>query len=264
MTTTGRPAPTPQDTHVDSPDSTSPVSVTDFEIRLANGPSLLSTISLSLQAGKIAALTGPSGSGKTTLLRALIGDLPQGAEVTSGTVQALGQDVFALSSDALRALRRHRIAYVGQDPGSALNPRLSAEQLITEVASETHPDAVTALMTECRLPLELAHHRPGALSGGQQQPARSGPRAGSETRRPPARRTHRRTRHRPARRDRRPSPSPRRRPRHHRHSGLPRPPGSRRLRRHGHHPQLTRRFSTVSRPSQDGPLPRPRHDGRHA
>lgn len=169
MTTTGRPASLPQDMHMDSSDTTSPVAVTDLEIRLTKGAPLLDTISMSLQAGKIAALTGPSGSGKTTLLRALIGDLPQGAEVASGSVQTLGQNVFTLTPDALRTLRRRHVAYVGQDPGSALNPRMTAAQLITEVASDPAPGAVAALMSECRLPGALAHHRPGALSGGQQR-----------------------------------------------------------------------------------------------
>ncbi len=154
---------------MDSSDTMPPVTVTDLEIRLPGGPTLLNTTSLTLQAGKIAALTGPSGSGKTTLLRALIGDLPHGAQVTTGTVRILGQDVFTLSPAALRALRRHRIAYVGQDPGSALNPRMTAAQLIGELATKPSPHAVTALMKECRLPEALAHHRPGALSGGQQR-----------------------------------------------------------------------------------------------
>ncbi|REK85762.1 ABC transporter ATP-binding protein [Streptomyces inhibens] len=169
MTTTGRPAPTPQDTPLALTDTLPPVTVTDLEIGLPDGPTLLHSTSLSLCAGQITALTGPSGSGKTTLLRAIIGDLPQGAQVTSGSVEALGQDVFTLTPDALRTLRRHRIAYVGQDPGSALNPRMNARRLIAEVATDPSPEAVAALMTECLLPDGLAHHRPGALSGGQQR-----------------------------------------------------------------------------------------------
>ncbi|MFF8788663.1 ABC transporter ATP-binding protein [Streptomyces sp. NPDC015125] len=169
MTTTGRSAPTPQDTASAVTDTSPPVTVTDLAIGFPDGPTLLRNTGLSLRTGRITALTGPSGSGKTTLLRALIGDLPAGAEVTSGSVEALGQDVFTLTPDALRALRRHRIAYVGQDPGSALNPRMTAGQLIAEVATDPTPQAVAALMTECRLPEELSHHRPGALSGGQQR-----------------------------------------------------------------------------------------------
>ncbi|MEV5122638.1 ATP-binding cassette domain-containing protein [Streptomyces decoyicus] len=169
MTTTGRSAPIPQDTSSPMTDALPPVTVTDLAIGLPDGPVLLRSTDLSLRTGRITALTGPSGSGKTTLLRALIGDLPSGAQVTSGSVEVLGQDVFTLAPDALRALRRHRIAYVGQDPGSALNPRMTAGQLIAEVATDPAPQAVAALMTECRLPAGLAHHRPGALSGGQQR-----------------------------------------------------------------------------------------------
>ncbi|MEU8784014.1 ATP-binding cassette domain-containing protein [Streptomyces sp. NPDC048637] len=169
MTTTGHPAPTPQDAAMATPDTPPPVTVTHLEISLSEGPTLLSTTHLTLEAGKIAALTGPSGSGKTTLLRALIGDLPQGGEVTSGRVEVFDQDVFALAPEALRALRRNRIAYVGQDPGSALNPRMTAARLIAEVAADPAPKAAAALMAQCHLDEALAHHRPGALSGGQQR-----------------------------------------------------------------------------------------------
>ncbi|MEU7641965.1 ABC transporter ATP-binding protein [Streptomyces sp. NPDC039016] len=169
MTTTGHPAPTPQDAAMATTHAPLPVTVTNLEISLSNGPTLLSTTNLSLEAGRIAALTGPSGSGKTTLLRALIGDLPQGGELASGRVEIFEQDVFALAPDALRALRRNRIAYVGQDPGSALNPRMTAARLIAEVATDPTPKAVAALMAQCHLDETLAHHRPGALSGGQQR-----------------------------------------------------------------------------------------------
>ncbi|MFH8587745.1 ABC transporter ATP-binding protein [Streptomyces celluloflavus] len=173
MTTTRHPAtPTdriPPDGRTDLPDAPPPVTVTGLEVALPDGPVLLRAGSLTVRAGTVTALTGPSGSGKTTLLRALIGDLPHGARVTSGTVSVLGQDVFTLAPDALRALRRHRVAYVGQDPGSALNPRMRAGRLIAEVAADRSPAAVAALLAECRLPETLVHHRPGALSGGQQR-----------------------------------------------------------------------------------------------
>ncbi|MFK8844276.1 ABC transporter ATP-binding protein [Streptomyces sp. Ac-502] len=151
------------------PDSPPPVTVTGLEIGLVSGPVLLRRTSLRLHGGRITALTGPSGSGKTTLLRAVIGELPQGARVTSGGIDVLGQDVMALAPGALRTLRRRHVAYVGQDPGSALNPRMTARRLITELAADPSPEAVERIMAECRLPTPLAHHRPGALSGGQQR-----------------------------------------------------------------------------------------------
>ncbi|MEU2791156.1 ATP-binding cassette domain-containing protein [Streptomyces sp. NPDC007100] len=145
------------------------VTVTDLEIGLGTGPVLLRRTSLGLRRGRITALTGPSGAGKTTLLRALVGDLPQGARVTSGSIDVLGHDVLALAPAALRTLRRRHVAYVGQDPGSALNPRMTARRLIAELAADPSPEAVERVMAECHLPGALAHHRPGALSGGQQR-----------------------------------------------------------------------------------------------
>ncbi|ARZ66650.1 ATP-binding cassette domain-containing protein [Streptomyces sp. HU2014] len=147
------------------------VGVTDLEISIPGGPTLLGKAGLTLRPGRITALTGPSGSGKSTLLRAVIGELPAGARVVSGTVDVLGQDVLALPEDRLRALRRHRVAYVGQDPGSALDPRMRVRHLVAETAADPSPRAVRDLLAECRLPVGdgLPDRRPGALSGGQQR-----------------------------------------------------------------------------------------------
>ncbi|MEU1373103.1 ATP-binding cassette domain-containing protein [Streptomyces triculaminicus] len=155
----------------DTPAETTVVSVTGLEIRLPDGPVLLAGARLALRRGRITALTGPSGSGKTTLLRALVGDLPAGAHVTAGQIDVLGHDVLALPPDRLRHLRRHRVAYVGQDPGSALDPRMRVRRLVAETAADPSPRAVRNLLAECRLPLDdgLIDRRPGALSGGQQR-----------------------------------------------------------------------------------------------
>ncbi|WP_206307313.1 MULTISPECIES: ABC transporter ATP-binding protein [Streptomyces] len=136
-----------------------------------DGTLLLENGGLELRAGRVVALTGPSGAGKTTLLRAVAGVLPSGARRIGGTVDVLGHDPFALPDDKLRGLRRHRLAYVGQDPGSGLNPRLKVRRLIAEVAANRSPEALTALLGEVRLPTDgdLADRRPGSLSGGQQR-----------------------------------------------------------------------------------------------
>ncbi|MEU2872088.1 ATP-binding cassette domain-containing protein [Streptomyces olivoreticuli] len=153
------------------PDTPTVVSISDLEIRIPDGPTLLARTGLTLRRGRITALTGPSGSGKSTLLRAVIGDLPEGAHAASGTIDVLGHDVLALPADRLRHLRRHRVAYVGQDPGSALDPRMRVRRLVAETAADPAPHAVRALLAECRLPLDdgLPDRRPGALSGGQQR-----------------------------------------------------------------------------------------------
>ncbi|MDX2781692.1 ATP-binding cassette domain-containing protein, partial [Streptomyces caniscabiei] len=152
-----------------SASATDPVArVTDLAVSAPDGRTVLHDAALTLRPGQLLALTGPSGSGKTTLLRALTGLLPPGTTRTAGRVEVFGQDVFALSERELRALRRERLAYVGQDPGSGLNPRMRVRSLLRELSGDRTPEAVRALLAEVRLPDDdgrLAARRPAALSG---------------------------------------------------------------------------------------------------
>ncbi|MFF2847220.1 ABC transporter ATP-binding protein [Streptomyces sp. NPDC058001] len=147
------------------------VSVTDLSIRMPDGPTLLQPTSLTVRPGEITALTGASGSGKTTLLRALIGHLPAQAATHCTAFDVLGHHVPSLDPTALRTMRRTQVAYVGQDPGSALNPRMKIRHLIAETAATVHDQTVPALLRECKLPTDdgFPDRRPTAISGGQQR-----------------------------------------------------------------------------------------------
>ncbi|WP_327673334.1 ABC transporter ATP-binding protein [Kitasatospora sp. NBC_00458] len=144
--------------------------VAGLSIALGDTP-LLVDATLTLVPGRIHAVTGPSGAGKTTLLRALVGALPPGARVAAGSVDVLGHDVLALPAERLRALRRHRLAFVGQDPGSGLNPRMRVGRLIAETAPDMRRAGVPDLLRAVRLPGDerLERRRPAGLSGGQQR-----------------------------------------------------------------------------------------------
>ncbi|MFJ8041669.1 ABC transporter ATP-binding protein [Kitasatospora sp. NPDC096147] len=146
------------------------VRVGGFTVALADTTVLLHHTTLALEPGRVHAVTGPSGSGKTTLLRALAGALPAGA-VTTGRLDVLGEDVLALAPGPLRHLRRHRLAYLGQDPGSGLNPRMRAGRLITETATDRSAATLHRLLTQVRLPTDqrIERRRPAELSGGQQR-----------------------------------------------------------------------------------------------
>ncbi|GAA4983590.1 hypothetical protein GCM10023205_61810 [Yinghuangia aomiensis] len=104
------------------------------------------------------------------MLKAIAGHLPAGAVAEAG-LHVLGHDVLRLDRHALTGLRRTQLAYVGQDPGSALNPRMTVRRLVAETAADSGRGAVDVLLAECRLPLAygLPDRRPGALSGGQQR-----------------------------------------------------------------------------------------------
>jgi putative ABC transport system ATP-binding protein len=100
-------------------------------------------IDLEIRAGLLHALTGPSGSGKTTLLHLLAGlELPD-----AGSVVVDGRELSALDRTERAAIRREKIAYVGQQAG--LVPHLSAVENV-ELAmalrgAESRSAAVSAL-----------------------------------------------------------------------------------------------------------------------
>lgn len=86
----------------------------DKSALLGSGHTLaLRDVDLDIEAGEIFVLMGPSGSGKSTLLR----HINRLIESTAGRVHVDGQDVMALSTRDLVALRRRRMAMVFQGFG---------------------------------------------------------------------------------------------------------------------------------------------------
>ncbi|QIS15685.1 ABC transporter ATP-binding protein [Nocardia arthritidis] len=144
------------------------VLVDGLAVRCPEGRELLEPQTFRLRAGTVTALTGPSGSGKTTLMRALLGQLP-GSATRTGSATVLGHDVFALNPAALQRFRRDNIAYVGQDPGSALNPLMRVHRLLAEVAAHPSRESLFETLELVGLSAEHLRRRPAELSGGQQR-----------------------------------------------------------------------------------------------
>ncbi|MEM1110479.1 MAG: ABC transporter ATP-binding protein [Pseudomonadota bacterium] len=88
--------------------------------------------SLEIRPGSVAALVGESGSGKTLLAKSLLGLLPQGARVLSGSAHLLGRDIFRLDATEQRALRGAEVGLILQEPLTALNPALKIGRQMTE------------------------------------------------------------------------------------------------------------------------------------
>ena len=128
-------------------------------------------VSVNIHAGETLALVGESGSGKSSLARAIL----RLVEPTAGTIQFDGADLLALDRAALRRMRRH-FQIVFQDPGPALNPRMTAAALIREGIDAHHiargaaaDDRVARLLDEVGLCRTDATRYPHEFSGGQRQ-----------------------------------------------------------------------------------------------
>ncbi|MFD3594627.1 ATP-binding cassette domain-containing protein [Nocardia sp. NPDC058640] len=142
--------------------------VDDLTVVADSGAVLLAPLSFRLKAGTVTALTGASGVGKSTAMRALLGHLPTGAR-GAGTVLVAGHEVFALDAGALRKFRREKIAYVGQDPGSELNPLLRVRAVLADAAPTSTEADRLAVLEQVGLDHTHLRRRCARLSGGQQR-----------------------------------------------------------------------------------------------
>jgi peptide/nickel transport system ATP-binding protein len=116
---------TPERVFEEGDTTPSRLEVKDLQICLAHsGADVVSDVSFRVPSGEVLGLVGESGSGKTTVALALLGYARRGLEITHGEVLLDGEDLLHLSESDLRAVRGARVAYVPQDPASALNPTL--------------------------------------------------------------------------------------------------------------------------------------------
>ena len=125
----------------------------------------LHDVSFEIEAGEWIAVTGPSGSGKSTLVN-LLGclDVPSAGEVVMG-----GQDIGKLGPPELAVFRREHVGLVFQQ--FHLVPYLSALEnvmLAQYLHSMADPDEARRALERVGLG-DRTHHRPGQLSGGEQQ-----------------------------------------------------------------------------------------------
>ncbi len=124
-------------------------------------------VNLSVDRGEFLAVVGPSGSGKSTLFHILGGLTPP----TSGTIHIGGHDLLAMTEAERTNLRKAGVGFVFQRYN--LLPTLTAAdniEIARDIAGKKGPpdpqfDEILGLLgLKGRL-----HHKPRALSGGEQQ-----------------------------------------------------------------------------------------------
>jgi lipoprotein-releasing system ATP-binding protein len=129
---------------------------------------VLDGIDLDIQAGEILAIVGASGVGKSTFLH-ILGALDQ---PTSGKVFYGDLDVFSLDNGKLSLFRNERVGFVFQF--HHLLPEFSALEnvmmpaLVRRMGRKEASEAAEKILADVGLGARL-HHRPGELSGGEQQ-----------------------------------------------------------------------------------------------
>jgi lipoprotein-releasing system ATP-binding protein len=129
---------------------------------------VLRGIDLAVQAGESVALVGASGAGKSTLLH-LLGALDR---PTAGEVRFDGEDIFRRSDQQLAAFRNRSIGFVFQF--HHLLPEFTALEnaMMPALISGMRRDEAIGIAADLLAAVGLGHrvtHKPGELSGGEQQ-----------------------------------------------------------------------------------------------
>lgn len=140
---------------------------------------LLEEIAFEVDRGEILGLVGESGSGKSLTALAIAGLLPLiGARVTAGAIRFDNTDLTRLDESRLRKFRGRRIAFITQNPMTALDPLQPIGEQVDVVArlhlgltADVARSRTIEILTQLRIPEAATIYRqyPHQLSGGMKQ-----------------------------------------------------------------------------------------------
>jgi peptide/nickel transport system ATP-binding protein len=138
----------------------------------------LQSISFAVDRGEILGLVGESGSGKSLTALAITGLLPLIGGRVAGTIRFDGQDLTQLPESAMRKLRGRRIAFITQNPMTALDPvqrigpqvDVMARMHLGQSAKAARARTID-ILTQLRIPdaATICEAYPHQLSGGMKQ-----------------------------------------------------------------------------------------------
>ncbi len=138
-------------------------------------------VSFAIRPGEIFALVGESGSGKTTVARCILGwyqpaagqILYDGTDITGWSGRAFSNVV----SREVRSRLAREIQFISQDPGAALDPKMTVRELLREPLQihgicngrREQEEYIRQMLREVQLDDNVLDRIPGQLSGGQKQ-----------------------------------------------------------------------------------------------
>lgn len=132
---------------------------------------VLKDVNLHIKKGEVIAIVGPSGSGKTTLLQ-ILGTLDKPSNPKKHTLEINGMSLTKISDKELSKFRNKNIGFIFQF--HQLLPEFTALEnvCIPAFIAKKNKNEVENKALELLERLGLSdriHHKPNALSGGEQQ-----------------------------------------------------------------------------------------------
>jgi peptide/nickel transport system permease protein len=170
----------PSRTAAADPGPTPLLAVRDLRITVPGpdgGTVLVSGMSFDLLPGRTLAIVGESGCGKSVTARALLGLAPPGGRV-DGSIRMGSTELAGVREAQWRAVRGRRIAFVGQEPKSGLDPTQTVGAALSEViraysgcGRKQARERTLALLRRVKLddPERVAKLYPHQVSGGMAQ-----------------------------------------------------------------------------------------------
>lgn len=130
-------------------------------------------ISFSLNSGEILGIIGESGSGKSVTSQSITRLIEDAKYAGSVSYFSDNQciDLINCSNSQLQIVRREEVAYIFQEPMTALNPLMPCGDQILESSSTKNKDVLFELLNKVELNdvERIAKSYPHELSGGQRQ-----------------------------------------------------------------------------------------------
>jgi len=113
------------------------LTVEDLTIDI-DGASVVDGVSFSVRAGEVIALVGESGSGKSLTALALLGLLPDAAQIVRGRIMLDDVDLVSLPEREMRRVRDSRLSIIFQEATASLDPLMTVGSQIAEAYALHH------------------------------------------------------------------------------------------------------------------------------